>query len=267
MLSASPSVINSGGSSMLTWSSTNATSCSASGAWSGKEPTSGNSSTGQLKVSSTYTLTCTGTGGNATATAVVSVGNTPPPPPPPASGITDNFQRRNQSGWGAATTGQTWQLNGKTFTISNNKGLISGNGASTATIGAAGSQVTVTMSGSLSGLNSTRLGALANYQDDNNWYMAYFDGSHFALLKRQHGTYSALVSKPFAAKAGTEYMVKLQNAGHNLSAKMWTVGTNEPPNWTLSAVDTSLSGGYGGVRAGLANNANASISSFALTQP
>ena len=35
-LTANPSTIASGGSSTLTWSSTNATSCTASGGWSGK---------------------------------------------------------------------------------------------------------------------------------------------------------------------------------------------------------------------------------------
>ncbi|MDE2150334.1 MAG: hypothetical protein KGJ55_11020 [Gammaproteobacteria bacterium] len=39
--SPSPTSIVAGGSSTLTWSSSNATSCSASGAWSGAEPVSG----------------------------------------------------------------------------------------------------------------------------------------------------------------------------------------------------------------------------------
>ena len=56
-LSASPTTIISGGSATLTWSSTNATSCTASGAWSGIKSTSGTQIVSPA-VTSTYTLTC-----------------------------------------------------------------------------------------------------------------------------------------------------------------------------------------------------------------
>jgi hypothetical protein len=72
-LSASPTSVTSGQSSTLTWSSTNATACTASGAWSGSEPTSGSVSTGALNQNSTYSLSCTGSGGTATASATVTV--------------------------------------------------------------------------------------------------------------------------------------------------------------------------------------------------
>jgi trimeric autotransporter adhesin len=72
-LSASPSTVTSGGSSMLSWSSTNATSCTASGGWSGSETTSGSKSTGALTANTSYTVTCTGTGGSATQSATITV--------------------------------------------------------------------------------------------------------------------------------------------------------------------------------------------------
>jgi hypothetical protein len=72
-LSASPTSLTAGQSSTLTWSSTNATSCTASGAWSGSEPTSGSVSTGALNQNSTYSLSCTGAGGTATASTTVTV--------------------------------------------------------------------------------------------------------------------------------------------------------------------------------------------------
>ena len=62
-----------GASSTLTWSSTNATSCTASGGWAGTEAVSGSAATGALVASATYTLTCTGAGGSASASASVSV--------------------------------------------------------------------------------------------------------------------------------------------------------------------------------------------------
>lgn len=78
-ISAAPATITLGQSTTLTWSSTNATSCSATGAWSGSEATSGTATekpgaTGDAS----YELTCTGVGGNASSTAVVSV-NAPAP--------------------------------------------------------------------------------------------------------------------------------------------------------------------------------------------
>jgi hypothetical protein len=75
-LSASPSTVTAGQSSTLTWNSTNATGCTASGAWSGSQPTSGSVSTGALNQNSTYSLNCTGSGGSASASASVVVSAT-----------------------------------------------------------------------------------------------------------------------------------------------------------------------------------------------
>ncbi len=72
-LNANPTTVASGASSILTWSSTNATSCTASGAWSGNQTTSGSVSTGAITSSSTYNLTCTGAGGSASASTTVTV--------------------------------------------------------------------------------------------------------------------------------------------------------------------------------------------------
>lgn len=80
-LSASPSRIDSGGSSTLTWSTTNATSCTASGGWSGAKGTSGSTSTGALTASTTFTLACTGTGGTAQRSATVTVRSSTTPAP------------------------------------------------------------------------------------------------------------------------------------------------------------------------------------------
>jgi len=71
-LSASPTAITSCSSSTLTWSSTNATSCTASGGWTGTEATSGTESVDPTNTTA-YTLACTGSGGSASATATVTV--------------------------------------------------------------------------------------------------------------------------------------------------------------------------------------------------
>ena len=78
-LSANPTSVVSGTASTLTWSSTNATSCTASGGWSGATPTSGTASTPLLTTSTTFTLTCSGTGGSRSRSVIVSVSASPPP--------------------------------------------------------------------------------------------------------------------------------------------------------------------------------------------
>ncbi len=65
------------GSTVLNWSSSNATSCSASSAWSGSKGTSGINSVGPLTANVSYTLTCTGTGGQVQRSVSISVGAPP----------------------------------------------------------------------------------------------------------------------------------------------------------------------------------------------
>jgi hypothetical protein len=72
-LTASPTSVASGASSTLTWSSTDATSCTASGAWSGAQATAGSASTGALNFDSTFTLSCTGAGGSTSASVTVTI--------------------------------------------------------------------------------------------------------------------------------------------------------------------------------------------------
>ena len=61
-ISASPTSITSGKISTVTWSSTNALSCVASGGWSGTKATSGTLAASPTSTT-TYTLTCFGSGG------------------------------------------------------------------------------------------------------------------------------------------------------------------------------------------------------------
>jgi len=72
-LSALPTSLSSGSTSTLTWHTTNATSCTASGAWSGSKSTSGSITTSALSSTSNYTLTCSGGGGTVIGSVVVTV--------------------------------------------------------------------------------------------------------------------------------------------------------------------------------------------------
>jgi hypothetical protein len=71
-LTESPSSITSGQSSALSWFSSNVTSCTASGGWSGSKATSGTQTVSPTQTT-TYTLTCTGSGGSASTSAHVTV--------------------------------------------------------------------------------------------------------------------------------------------------------------------------------------------------
>lgn len=78
-VSASP--IQVGQSATLTWSATNATTCTASGSWSGAEATSGSQSVSPSAAGSyTYTLTCSGAGGSGSNSAALVVNAATPQP-------------------------------------------------------------------------------------------------------------------------------------------------------------------------------------------
>ena len=85
---AASSSVPAGQTVQLTWSSQNATSCTAAGAsgWSGTEPTSGTLAV-QITVTATLTLTCTGPGGSATQSVAVTA--TAPPPKSGGGGTAD----------------------------------------------------------------------------------------------------------------------------------------------------------------------------------
>ncbi|MCX7067890.1 MAG: hypothetical protein NTW85_09390 [Methylococcales bacterium] len=74
-LTASPPSITSGASSVLNWSSTNATSCVASNGWTGAKAVSGSFTTPALTTTTSYTLTCTGASGTANQSATITVGS------------------------------------------------------------------------------------------------------------------------------------------------------------------------------------------------
>ena len=69
--SASSAVIASGSSVVLNWSSTQATSCAASGGWAGDLPVSGSQTVGPLTANTTFTLGCTD--GSETAIQMLTV--------------------------------------------------------------------------------------------------------------------------------------------------------------------------------------------------
>ena len=77
-IGVSPATIAAGAAATVTWASTDSSSCTASGAWSGAEAVSGAQvETPAAPGSYTYTLTCSGAGGTAAASAVLSANLVP----------------------------------------------------------------------------------------------------------------------------------------------------------------------------------------------
>lgn len=73
-LTLAPANINTAQTTVLSWSSANATSCTASGAWSGAKATAGSVTvTPNAAGNFTYSLACSGEGGTANASAALSV--------------------------------------------------------------------------------------------------------------------------------------------------------------------------------------------------
>lgn len=73
-LALNQSKVSLGSSAHLTWTTTNASGCTASGAWNGTQATSGTAAqTPSAPGQSTYTLTCTGPGGTSIQSIILAV--------------------------------------------------------------------------------------------------------------------------------------------------------------------------------------------------
>jgi hypothetical protein len=70
---ADATVVAMGGTTKLTWSAQNATSCTASGAWSGARDLSNSEATPALSATSTFKLTCDGPGGSTVQSVTITV--------------------------------------------------------------------------------------------------------------------------------------------------------------------------------------------------
>ena len=70
---ACPSTVSQNGLTTLDWSSTDVTSCTASGDWSGNKAATGSETINASTIDSQFTLTCSGAGGTVNDTVIVTV--------------------------------------------------------------------------------------------------------------------------------------------------------------------------------------------------
>lgn len=107
-ITVNPASIAIGQSATVSWSSTNATACTASGAWSGARPTAGSQSvTATTPGTLTYSLACAGSGGTTTRAATLTVTG-------PSSENVLPGQVRITSDWGAGYCADVTVTNGTT---------------------------------------------------------------------------------------------------------------------------------------------------------
>ncbi|RMF97483.1 MAG: hypothetical protein D6727_05445 [Gammaproteobacteria bacterium] len=82
--SASATVVTEGDSTVLSWSAGGATSCTASGGWTGARAPAGSQTVGPLTQGNSYTLSCSGDGGTVSRSLSIVV-EPPQPAAPPAA--------------------------------------------------------------------------------------------------------------------------------------------------------------------------------------
>jgi hypothetical protein len=73
MLQSDAASVTPGSTVHLIWSTTAATACTASGGWSGSQPTSGTATSAPLNSATTFTLSCTGAGGTSSQSVTVAI--------------------------------------------------------------------------------------------------------------------------------------------------------------------------------------------------
>ncbi len=128
-LTANPVSIQQGQNSVLSWTVQDATSCVASGGWSGPKNANGGSQTVTPSQTTTYTLTCTGPGGSASDSVTVSVAQ---PQNPPVVTLTANPNSVAYNG----STMLTWTAQNTTSCVANSNpstsftGNVNANGGS-----------------------------------------------------------------------------------------------------------------------------------------
>ena len=181
----------------------------------------------------------------------------------------DTFQRADHIFWGSASDGQMWGADANSlpgFTMMNHTGrIIDGQGAYNAILGPPSTNADIIFSGSLSRFHLTNLGSVLRWQDKNDWYKAYLDGTQLVLFKNVNGTMTRLKAGAFTAQANVFYSLRFRVVGSQLMARAWPTGQAEPQNWLVMATDNTFTNGFGGLRPVVAEGSNVTITSFTET--
>ena len=183
----------------------------------------------------------------------------------------DTFTRANQAYWGKASDGLTWggDANSQSpFSIKNNVGQIAnGSGPYNALLGPTATDAEVLFTSSISSFSNNNLGAVLRWQDSNDWYKAYINGTQLVVQKRVGGTTTTLSQVNFTAAVNTLYDLRFEVVGTTLYAKAWAAASTEPSTWAITTMDSSLASGQCGLRLQVLSATSASITSFEAINP
>ena len=253
-LSAAPSSVEYNGNSTLTWSSTNADTCTASGDWSGAKETSGTEAVGPLTADSTFTLSCSGAGGNISRSAAVNV----------ASQSGSNWLSESFDGYAVGDDPINWFDTARDNSMSHDEAMfkvfdvegqkVSGT-AQTATtnihshyIGAGSESWTnyeytgrMRISGVRDGIGVT---FFSDYPNTDSYYRLRRQGSG-AFHISPHGSgigCSGTTDTGVVPAANAWYLFKIQventSSQTEVRARVWREGSSEPASWQASCSDT-----------------------------
>jgi hypothetical protein len=273
VITASPAAINPGAGSTLTWSTTNATSCTASGTWSGSKNTSGTQSTGPLAASSTYTLTCSGVGGSANNSVTVAVSSGSGKSFATNFDLSENpiseggvWNRANNSFTNVRTSdGTAYGTNGPANTFDDSYALLSGFGPDQT------AEATVVRSSSLNTAVSHEVELLLRFSDDTSGARGYeclFSYQGGVQIVRWNGTmgdYTVLSMSGGPASIGRNFVtgdvIKATAIGNTISVYVNGVFMGQ-------ATDSTFPTGQPGIsfftRPG-GNSAHFALSSYTVT--
>ncbi len=204
-------------------------------------------------------------------TMLVTPTSAPPTQLPSNILAQDTFHRADQSLWGMASDGRIWGSDANTqhnFSIVGTAGRIAnGQGAYDAVLGPVSSNVEVVMNASLNHFVGTtvNLGVVVRWNDPNNWYKVFIDGTHLVMLKHVNGVPTQLQSTLFKAQGGVMYTIRFRAVGATLFARVWPSNTVEPAHWMITVTDTSFTSGQVGVRVLVQPETVVNVNSFFAT--
>lgn len=191
------------------------------------------------------------------------------------TGYSDSFQRTVSGGFGSATSGQAYSLNGAAaqFSVAAGVGSVAANVSSSNFIAYVDRQtadIDITGQVALSGLPSSNLatvGFTAKQTSNTNYYIgslmvaASTGIMSLRVSKVTSGTLSTLNTTAISGlgtySAGTYFNLRFQCYWSNLlqtnvlNLKVWAVGGTEPGGWLISITDNSITQYTSGTQAGL----------------
>ncbi|RMF98926.1 MAG: hypothetical protein D6727_01600 [Gammaproteobacteria bacterium] len=254
-LTASPASVVAGGSAVLVWSSTDASSCAASGGWSGTRPVSGSQSVGPLNADTSYTLTCSGAGGSDSASVTVT---TDGQPGQSVILLFEDFENyadgADPAGWLDTGAGNSLLPDDARFHVvdmGGNKAFATSDTTTTnihshfAPGGAGWSNYDFVGRMQISGVgDSIGVTVLSAYPDADSYYrLRSWNGNSFELTTHGNGLECSGVTDTGVVPApGQWYWFRVQaedtGAATELRAKVWPEGAAEPGAWQASCSDS-----------------------------